>query len=173
MELQNNVATEKKRRWSDVFVPPVCEDDSPSSNGDLEHEPDTDIPEETLPRRSLRRRFRNSLGERQSAELTKPKKLTEKSSAKDIENYYLDKRVKRLNPSLETIYEEPQQIRDEEVVMSTRKYRRVIDFKAITTKNSTKIKKRKMKAKLVTPNKHNSKVSLKFLMQKLEELSDE
>jgi hypothetical protein len=80
--------------------------------------------------------------------------------------------VKRQNPSLETIFEEPQLVNNKEVVMSHRRFKRAINFSAVSVKNSVKMKKRKTKAKKIW-SKKPKKVPLKLLMEKLGEIADE
>ncbi|KAJ3626003.1 hypothetical protein MTP99_016531 [Tenebrio molitor] len=101
-----------------------------------------------------------------------PVKLFVNSSLNNVKKYYLDKSVKRQNPSLETIFEEPQLVNNKEVVMSHRRFKRAINFSAVAVKNSVKMKKRKTKAKKIW-SKKPKKVPLKLLMEKLGEIADE
>nr|XP_008198460.1 PREDICTED: proline-rich protein 14 isoform X2 [Tribolium castaneum]XP_008198461.1 PREDICTED: proline-rich protein 14 isoform X2 [Tribolium castaneum] len=148
---------------------PQNEESIPENEEPLEENEDS-VPEAPVLRRSGRKRIRTSVPEPVRV-LNKPVKLTERSSPKDIENYYLDKRVKRLNPSLETIFEEPQIVNNEAVVMSTRKFKRSINFNEVAAKNSAKVKKRQRKAKSRTKKTHK-KIPLEFVMQKLQELDE-
>ncbi|KAK5647274.1 hypothetical protein RI129_002166 [Pyrocoelia pectoralis] len=45
-----------------------------------------------------------------------------------VEQYYCDKKVKRLPSTLETIFEEPKQQNNEEQFIGTRKYKRALHF---------------------------------------------
>ncbi|KAJ3643016.1 hypothetical protein Zmor_025756 [Zophobas morio] len=134
---------------------------------------DSVIDEPATVRRSSRRRIATINSEVPTNTVNRVVKLTAKSSEKAIKNYYLDKKVKRTNPSLETIFEEPQVVNNEEVVMSSRKFKRVINFSAVPlVKNSAKIKKRKVKAKSLKNKVKHKKVTLKGLMDKLSEIDE-
>ncbi|RZC32566.1 TMEM173 and/or Tantalus domain containing protein [Asbolus verrucosus] len=107
--------------------------------------------------------------------LTKPTKIPKDSSLSSIENYYLDKRVKRLNLPLETIYEEVRHYRNDEVHMSSKKFLRAINFTTAAVKNKSKIRKRKAKVKhlMAHARVNNKKIAMKFLFEKLAEIKDE
>ncbi|KAG5877632.1 hypothetical protein JTB14_030030 [Gonioctena quinquepunctata] len=115
------------------------------------------------PRRSGRKRIRPAESVNRRV-LSKPKKRMDDCNAKDIVNYYLDKKVKRLSPSLETIFEEP----NSETIMSTRKFKRCINFpnSVCFLKNKFKIKKRAMKAKKVL-SRPKIKMTMEMLFKKL------
>lgn len=139
----------------------------------LQYESDEDSPDEVIPQGGSRRRSGRvkvrPLTWSQSRNVG-PKKLNPRSSAKDIEKYYLDKKVKRVHPSLETIFEEP----GDDTMMSNRKFKRFINFSVTCSKNNPKIKKRKLKAKGVSAKTRNGKkVTLKMLMDKLAELDND
>ncbi|XP_044271497.1 uncharacterized protein LOC123015686 [Tribolium madens] len=179
-----------RRRWSGLFrsvrededeepspveengEPSLEENEEPSleENEEPLGENEDLMPEAPVLRRSTRKKIRTSIPEPVRV-ANKPLKLTEKSSPKEIENYYLDKRVKRLNPTLETIFEEPQVVNNEEVVMSSRKFKRSINFNVIAAKNSAKIKKRRLKAKN-RMKKNRKKIPLEFVMKKLATLDE-
>ncbi|XP_066258292.1 uncharacterized protein [Euwallacea similis] len=96
------------------------------------------------------------------------------SSLKDIENYYLDKKVKLNSLALETIFEDPQNNN----TMSTKKLKRSIQFSAFVGQKveKSKVKKRSRKAKkleFVGFKKLPKKVGLNLLMSKLQELDNE
>ncbi|KAJ8926527.1 hypothetical protein NQ314_021129 [Rhamnusium bicolor] len=88
----------------------------------------------TPPRRSTRKKIRPLETEKRRV-LTKPRKFLD--NANEINNYYLDKRVKRLPPSLETIFEEPKG----DSFMSSRKFKRCIQFSSHLAMNKVKVKK--------------------------------
>lgn len=114
-------------------------------------------------RRSKRKRFRPAVCDKRRITL-KPSKIID-GNYKETINYYLDKRVKKLPSTLETIFEEPKS----GVIMSNRRLKRFINFyeSPLNSKDKVKIKKRSMKAKKVHPMKKFKKVSMDLLMQKL------
>lgn len=120
-----------------------------------------------FPRRSRRKRISLNCENRRFT--TKPKKSD--GGYKETLNYYLDKRVKRLPSTLETIFEEPKG----EVLMSSRRLKRFIHFQDVGTYNTDKarIKKRAMKAKKIHPLRiGKKKSSLDLLMKKLSNLEE-
>lgn len=114
-------------------------------------------------RRSKRKRFRPINCENRRSTI-KPKKIID-GSYKDTINYYLDKSIKKLPSTLETIFEEPKG----DVLMSTRRLKRYISFSEpqIYNKDKLKVKKRVLKAKKIHPFKKLKKVSMDLLMKKL------
>lgn len=189
MDLKSN---NPRRRYSGLFAPVLHEEESSPSEV-MEISEETENSEENVDeplvnveesgnvetpevggavvRRSSRRIIRAALPEPPRIP-NKPMKLTANSSLKDIENYYLDKKVKRLNSSLETIFEVPQVVDNNEVVMSSRKFKRTINFNTVVAKNSTKVKKRKTKAKNVRGKKKEKKIPLEYVMQKIDEIEE-
>ncbi|XP_074032312.1 uncharacterized protein [Leptinotarsa decemlineata] len=145
---------EKKRRIEDLsqegFTPEF--EGIPNENGN-----------ENL-RRSGRKRIRPAEVEKKQI-ISKPKRLHEDSSYEEIKKYYLDKKVKRLPPSLETIFEEP---KTGGIIMSARKFKRCINFGSMNylPTNKSKVKKRSLKAKKVTPRPKN-KLTMDLLLKKL------
>lgn len=94
------------------------------------------------------------------------KKSTEKEG--DIEDYYLNKNLKKKLNNLETIYEEKDDISESSVYMSVKRYKRMIQFNA--KPSDSKIKKRKAKVKKVFGSKINLKrkyASMEMLLEKL------
>ncbi|CAG9821691.1 unnamed protein product [Phaedon cochleariae] len=127
----------------------------------------SEIPLEGTVRRSGRKRIRPVEFDKRRV-LSKPKKLLDDLNSKQIVNYYLDKTVKRTPPTLETIFEEP----NPKTVMSTRKFRRLISFPSdVASKNRLKVKKRVMKAKLVSSSPRK-KMSMETLLQKLSSIDE-
>lgn len=115
-------------------------------------------------RRSKRKRFRPMECENRRS-TTKPRKLLDNDS-KETVNYYLDKRVKKLPSTLETIFEEPKS----GIFMSSRRLKRSINFPdtGVYCKDKLKVKKRLLKAKKVHPVKNVKKrASMDLLMKKL------
>ncbi|XP_018566361.1 uncharacterized protein LOC108907252 [Anoplophora glabripennis] len=156
---------EKKRNFTGVFKYKLTEDNSPISSP----ESNETI---TQPRRSGRKKIRSQETEKRRV-LTKPKKLlSNNSNTNEINNYYLDKRVKRLPPSLETIFEEPKG----NSFMSTRKFKRCIQFSSQVApcRNKLKVKKRSMKAQKVSIIKRlNKNVALELLKEKLSAIEED
>ncbi|KAJ8916106.1 hypothetical protein NQ315_004473 [Exocentrus adspersus] len=108
---------EKKRISTGLLKHKVDKNNLPVSSADL---PENEVPL----RRSCRKKICNQVIEKRRV-LMKPRKLSDVNVSMDeIYNYYLDKRVKRLTPSLETIFEEPKG----NTFMSTRKFKRTINF---------------------------------------------
>lgn len=116
------------------------------------------------PRRSKRMKIRQ-VEKQKRRTATKPKKIVDGYS-KEIVNYYLDKKIKRTQSSLETIFEEP--INDG-CSMGARKLKRCIGFPdiGIYIKDKIKVKKRLMKAKKVCGIKKIKKLSMDLLLEKL------
>lgn len=156
---------ERKRNFTGVFKCKLTEDNSahpsPESNDNV-----------TQLRRSNRKKICSQETDKRRV-LTKPKKLLNNSSSTDeINNYYLDKRVKRLPPSLETIFEEPKG----NTFMSTRKFKRCINFNNLTlpSRSKLKVKKRSMKAQKVSVIKRlNKNVALELLKEKLSAIEED
>jgi len=120
-------------------------------------------------RRSGRKKVRPLEIQEKRRVLTRPRKLNINSTMKEIENYYLDKKVKVSSPALETIFEEPKK----DILMGTRRLRRCINFGDVANEkpDKAKVKKRSMKAKKIsTFKKMGKKIGLEFLMTKLKKL---
>lgn len=140
---------------------------------DVETETKQEESEQTgVLRRSLRKRMRSETDKRRV--VTKPKKI-DVDSVSVVTSYYLDKKVKRAPSTLETIFEEPKQAKTGCLLMSGRKFKRLIEFNAPPLSNDKKVKKRKTKAKALCMNKklHHKRFTKEFLLQKLSELDDE
>lgn len=115
------------------------------------------------PRRSKRKKIRSIDCENRRTS-AKPKKFIDAN--KETANYYLDKRVKKLPSTLETIFEEP----TSGVFMSNRRQKRCINFPevGIYYKDKVKVKKRILKAKKINPKKKwKKRISMDLLMKKL------
>lgn len=146
VEMASLEINERKRRFSALSVP--SEEDNETC--------DMDCTKKTL-RRSARKVFRPLALE------TKKKMSFDGASDKS------SLRGKMKHTSLETIFEEP---KSENVVMSGRKFRRLISFKDHLSQKM-KTKKRYMKAKKITKNVlRSSKVSKDLLLEKLREIDD-
>lgn len=162
MELDVEMASlelnEKKRRFS-----AICEAPSESENTELGA---SDATASTSVRRSLRKKVR-PLDVDKRRVYTKPKKIGV-GAANDVTGYYLDKKVKLVHTSLETIFEEPKNTKD---IMGGRKFRRLINFSPNST-DKVKTKKRQMKAKKVCTTKflRSKKVTKELILQKLKEI---
>lgn len=121
-------------------------------------------PVETAPRRSTRRK---SLVTENRRVLTTPKK---NSTASSVESIYLCKKIKRLPPNLETIFEEPKVTKANQVLyLGLKKQKRVISF-TDNLPNKSKVKKRQMKAKKMFGKGFNVKkkrASMEALLEKL------
>lgn len=160
MELDIEMASlelgERKRRFS------------AATSENEKNEQSADETENKILRRSTRKRIR-PLDIDKRRVYTKPKKF---NGGKDSEvtGYYLDKKVKLVHTSLETIFEEP---KNSEAVMSGRKLKRIINFPVGGTEK-LKTKKRSMKAKKVFSKKFRKfkKVTKELFLQKMEEIDD-
>lgn len=102
----------------------------------------------------------------------KPKKRTfsEMETEDEIKDYYLDKSIKKVQNTLETIYEEKDGTNQSGTVMSVKRYKRMIQFQGNPTES--KIKKRRARIRKVFGSKMCFKSSLvksasKHSMQKL------
>ncbi|KAJ8725813.1 hypothetical protein PYW08_003996 [Mythimna loreyi] len=114
-------------------------------------EENSEVPE--LPSRVLRKRKCKSSNRRVSM---KPSKriMTENANPKQIEALYLNKKVKSLSQTLETIYEEPKaQNSETEVLIGGRKIKRLLTFQLGNQYTKEKIKKRRAKIKKLLGNK--------------------
>lgn len=161
MELDVEMASlelnEKKRRISAVIG---------TSSGEGEADGQTDG--KTVLRRSSRKRICPTDVEKRRV-YTKPKKYDGVTNRNEITGYYLNKKVKLVHTSLETIFEEPKNTRN---IMSGRKFRRVISF-PVSGGEKIKTKKRSMKAKKMiggTKSRKVKKITKELFLQKMKEL---
>ncbi|XP_050302781.1 uncharacterized protein LOC126740698 [Anthonomus grandis grandis] len=122
-------------------------------------------------RRSERKRIR-PLPTQKKDILTRSKKfLCESSTEKQVEQYYLNKKVKLSSPALETIFEEP---KNNAQCMSNKRLKRIIHFNESTDKS--KVKKRSLKARKIIKGgfrKLSKKLGLESLMNSLKKLEEE
>lgn len=144
-------------------------------------EPVLDVPKEKcvvpdLPSRVLRKRkslatdIPKSSNRRVSM---KPRKhlMTENTNPKQIEALYLNKKVKSLSQTLETIYEEPKIQSETETLVSGRKVKRLLTFQLGNQYTKEKIKKRRAKIKKMFGNKsylNRKKIPMKVFLKTIE-----
>nr|XP_026494972.1 uncharacterized protein LOC113399913 [Vanessa tameamea] len=86
----------------------------------------------------------------------KPRKhnITENANSKQIEALYLNKKIKSLTQTLETIYEEPKpSTAESETYIGGRKIKRLLTFQIGSQYTKEKIKKRRAKIKKLLGNK--------------------
>lgn len=124
----------------------------------------------TKPRYPTRRRIQIDYQKRPEMKNLKKKKIDPKDN--EIESIYLSKRVKRLPSTLETIFEEPKEGSKNVLFMSTRKFKRVLNFDGILNgnKDNMKTRKRRLKAKKLKSSMsflNRKKLSLEILKEKL------
>ncbi|XP_057667770.1 uncharacterized protein LOC130900870 [Diorhabda carinulata] len=138
----------------------VCENDSATSEVEC-------VAEAT--RRSTRRKQPPANDKRRVQ--SKPKKLPDDLNSKILINYYLNKRVKRHQTHLETIFEDPIST---DIIMSRRKFSRSMQFpiEISLVKNKNKVRKRSMKAKERGSMKPK-KLSMELLLEKLANIDTE
>lgn len=104
----------------------------------------------------------------------KPSKriMTENANPKQIEALYLNKKVKSLSQTLETIYEEPKtQSSDTEVLIGGRKVKRLLTFQLGNQYTKEKIKKRRAKIKKLLGNKtflNRKKIPMQVFLKNIE-----
>ncbi|XP_075969841.1 protein tantalus-like [Anticarsia gemmatalis] len=104
----------------------------------------------------------------------KPSKriMTENASTKQIEALYLNKKVKSMSQTLETIYEEPKSQNNEtEVFIGGRKVKRVLSFQIGSQYTKDKIKKRRAKIKKLLGNKsylNRKKIPMQVFLKTIE-----
>ncbi|KAK0099111.1 hypothetical protein PV326_006575 [Microctonus aethiopoides] len=109
----------------------------------------------------------------------KPKKRSYSTMESDgeIQEYYLDKNIKKKpNTKLETIYEEINCISETSSVISARSFKRLIQFNCDKRTTDAKIKKRKAKVKRVFGSKmklKSSSISMQSLVKKLNGIRSE
>lgn len=104
----------------------------------------------------------------------KPSKriMTENANHKQIEALYLNKKVKSLSQTLETIYEEPKaQNSENEVLIGGRKVKRLLTFQLGNQYTKEKIKKRRAKIKKMLGNKsylNRKKIPMQVFLKTIE-----
>ncbi|CAH1645938.1 unnamed protein product [Spodoptera littoralis] len=104
----------------------------------------------------------------------KPSKriMTENANPKQIEALYLNKKVKSLSQTLETIYEEPKaQNSETEVLIGGRKVKRLLTFQLGNQYTKEKIKKRRAKIKKLLGNKsflNRKKIPMQVFLKTIE-----
>ncbi|XP_014203462.1 protein tantalus [Copidosoma floridanum] len=137
-----------------------------------------DMPEQDViptlgQRRSLRKRKPRDLDDinlNRRCSLRPRKRSYEEMETEDqIKGYYLDKTIKKHTNSLETIFEEQEDLTPPPNHMSSKRFKRMIQFTTEPTRS--KIKKRKEKVKKIFGSKLNFKkrkyVSMNTLLNKL------
>lgn len=167
MELNTGIMSSMNLNSEEIIV---IDDNNISSEKETKALKEVDENEKFKPRRSQRKRIRpldntdfsNDGG-------TKMQKLSK--DANDIEKYYLSKKVKRLPSALETIFEEPKQLNNQQQYVSTKKFKRSIKFhEDIAGATKLKLRKRQLKAKKLPSSKaflNRKKVSMDTLLKKL------
>lgn len=104
----------------------------------------------------------------------KPSKriMSETANPKQIEALYLNKKVKSLSQTLETIYEEPKtQSNEAEVLIGGRKIKRLLTFQLGNQYTKDKIKKRRAKIKKMLGNKsflNRKKIPMQVFLKTIE-----
>ncbi|XP_026724665.1 uncharacterized protein LOC113491729 [Trichoplusia ni] len=104
----------------------------------------------------------------------KPSKriMTENANPKQIEALYLNKKVKSLSQTLETIYEEPKaQNSETEVLIGGRKIKRLLTFQLGNQYTKEKIKRRRAKIKKLLGNKsflNRKKIPMQVFLKNIE-----
>ncbi|CAG4911902.1 unnamed protein product [Colias eurytheme] len=105
----------------------------------------------------------------------KPRKhsiITENANSKQIEALYLNKKVKSLSQTLETIYEEPKSNNvDSNTLIGGRKVKRLVTFQIGNHYTKEKIKKRRAKIKKLLGNKsflNRKKIPMNVFLKTIE-----
>ncbi|KAM3963141.1 uncharacterized protein ACR2FA_002902 [Aphomia sociella] len=103
----------------------------------------------------------------------KPRKhMTENANPKQIEALYLNKKVKALSQTLETIYEEPKtENSNNETLIGARKVKRLLTFQLGNQYTKDKIKKRRAKIKKLLGNKsflNRKKIPMQVFLKTIE-----
>ncbi|XP_013194975.1 uncharacterized protein LOC106138385 [Amyelois transitella] len=105
----------------------------------------------------------------------KPRKhvtMIENANPKQIEALYLNKKVKALSQTLETIYEEPKTDNsDNETLIGGRKVKRLLTFQLGSQYTKEKIKKRRAKIKKLLGNKsfmNRKKIPMQVFLKTIE-----
>ncbi|KAL0894112.1 hypothetical protein ABMA27_014152 [Loxostege sticticalis] len=103
----------------------------------------------------------------------KPRKhMTENANPKQIEALYLNKKVKTVSQTLETIYEEPKTDNNStETLIGGRKVKRLLTFQLGNQYTKEKIKKRRAKIKKLLGNKsflNRKKISMEDFLKTIE-----
>ena len=97
----------------------------------------------------------------------RPKKRTfaDMETEEQIKEYYLDKTVKKHTNSLETIFEEKDDLTQTTICMSVKRFKRMFEFSREPT--DSKLKKRREKVKRIFGSKINYKKNKSIPMQAL------
>ncbi|KAG6448338.1 uncharacterized protein LOC115442347 [Manduca sexta] len=104
----------------------------------------------------------------------KPRKhvMVENANPKQIEALYLNKKVKTLSQTLETIYEEPKsQSSNSDALIGGRKIKRLLTFQLGNQYTKEKIKKRRAKIKKLLGNKtfiNRKKIPMQVFLKTIE-----
>lgn len=99
--------------------------------------------------------------------------ITENPNPKQIEALYLNKKVKTLSQTLETIYEEPKLNNETDTYIGGRKVKRLLTFQLGNQYTKDKIKKRRAKIKKMLGNKsflNRKKIPMKVFLETIEGL---
>lgn len=98
--------------------------------------------------------------------------MTENANPKQIEALYLNKKVKTVSQTLETIYEEPKTDNNStETLIGGRKVKRLLTFQLGNQYTKEKIKKRRAKIKKLLGNKsflNRKKISMEDFLKTIE-----
>lgn len=99
--------------------------------------------------------------------------ITENPNPKQIEALYLNKKVKTLSQTLETIYEESKLNNETDTYIGGRKVKRLLTFQLGNQYTKDKIKKRRAKIKKMLGNKsflNRKKIPMKVFLETIEGL---
>ncbi|RVE48604.1 hypothetical protein evm_006793 [Chilo suppressalis] len=147
----------------------IMEVDTPSNDPAREKSDDAASSRVLRKRKSLMPEISKSRNRRVSM---KPRKhMTENANPKQIEALYLNKKVKALSQTLETIYEEPKTDNSPDTLISGRKVKRLLTFQLGNQYTKEKIKKRRAKIKKLLGNKsflNRKKIPMQVFLKTIE-----
>ncbi|XP_068629484.1 protein tantalus [Battus philenor] len=99
------------------------------------------------------------------------KRNVKDSNPKEIEALYLNKKVKSLSQTLETIYEEPKTSLGSDTIVKGKKVKRLLTFQLGSHYTKEKIRKRRAKIKKLLGNKsflNRKRIPMKVFLQTIE-----
>ncbi|XP_047988714.1 uncharacterized protein LOC125228259 [Leguminivora glycinivorella] len=99
--------------------------------------------------------------------------MTENANPKQIEALYLNKKVKTLSQTLETIYEDPKPNNETETLIGGRKVKRLLTFQLGNQYTKDKIKKRRAKIKKLLGSRaflNRKKIPMKVFLETINSL---
>ncbi|XP_053625583.1 uncharacterized protein LOC128683706 [Plodia interpunctella] len=150
----------------------IMEVDDSSTSVSLENKEAPEITRVLRKRKSLMPEINKSNNRRVNMKPRKHVTMIENANPKQIEALYLNKKVKTLSQTLETIYEEPKtDSTEKETFIGGRKVKRLLTFQLGNQYTKEKIKKRRAKIKKLLGNKsflNRKKIPMQVFLKTIE-----